>query len=199
MVQIVWTRKDSIPAVDQLGRNATKFVNGIAKLGKVHVTTHQVDPKLLPPPGLDITMLGATQLPIESWVVMIHSGLPEAVLALLSQQSITKFVYGDYALNDDTHMEVQTAMLTFQSNFNAIDFATTFAPGPPDQSGIASAYIPGGGSPAAGQYDYLFVSGSFVGMLSCSPSISGEAASRECEVPVERTAIAWKLALGGLS
>jgi hypothetical protein len=33
--------------------------------------------------------------------------------------------------------------------------------------------------------------------MVCKPSIDGEAASRECEAPLETTAIAWKLALNG--
>ena len=199
IVALIWARKDGIPTVQQLGRNASKVVNALKKAsGKSHPAPQAVDPKSLPPPGLDVTLLGSTQLPIEAWVVMDLIALPEAALTLLHTGGVNDFAYGDYALNDDTHMEVRTAMLTFSTAAAAADWATTFSPGTPDQAGIASAYIPvSGSSAAAGEYHYLFVSGTHGGMLVCRPTIDGEAASRACESPVERTAVAWKIALGG--
>lgn len=199
IVVLVWARKDAIPTVQQLGRNASRVVDRLKQVtgGKSHPSPQAIDQKLLPTPGLDITFLAATTLPIETWVVMDQIGLPEAALQLLHNGGATDFVYGDYALNDDTHMEVRSAMLTFASAAAAADWATTFAPGTPDQAGIASAYIPvSGTSTAAGEYHYLFVSGTHGGMLVCKPTIDGEAASRACEAPMERTAVAWKLALG---
>ncbi len=199
IIAVIWARKDGIPTVQQLGRNASKVVDGLKKAtGKAHPAPQAVDQKLLPPPGLDITLLGATQLPIEAWVVMDQIALPEAALQLLHTGGVNDFAYGDYALNDDTHMEVRAALLTFATAAAASDWATTFAPGTPDQAGIASAYIPvSGTSAAAGEYHYMFVSGTHGAMLVCRPTIDGEAASRACEPPVERTAIAWKIALGG--
>jgi hypothetical protein len=200
VVVIGWSRKDGMPSVQQLGRNATKVVDGLKKVmaGKVHASPRPVDLQQLPPPGLDVTLLGATQLPIEAWVVMANIAIPEAVLQTLQGAGVNDFVYGDYALNDDTHMEVRTALLTFTSTAGAADWANTFAPGTPDQAGIASGYVrTGGASAAAGEYHYFFIAGTHGGMLVCRPTIEGEAASRACEAPVERTAVAWKIALGG--
>lgn len=200
IVAIGWSRKDGMPTVQQLGRNATKVVDGLKKViaGRVHASPSAVDQNQLPPPGLDVTFLGATVLPIEAWVVMANIAIPEAVLQTLQGAGVTDFAYGDYALNDDTHMEVRTALLTFTTPAGAADWANTFAPGAPDQAGIASGYVrTGGSSSASGEYHYFFVAGTRGGMLVCRPTIEGEAASRACEAPVERTAVAWKIALGG--
>lgn len=194
---IVWTRKDSSITVDQLARNASLVVAGLKNVaaGKVRASPQPVSLNELPGPGLDITFLGSTRLPIESWVVMQRSALPGTVVQLMQSVGVTDFAYGDYALNLDTHMEVQTALLKFASDTDAASWASTFAGATPDQSGIASAYLPMGGTPAAGEYHYYFVEGVYGVMMVCKPSLDGEAASRECEDPLERTAIAWKLAL----
>ncbi len=201
VVQVIWSRKDGVPTVTQLGKNATKFVDGLKKVlaGKVSASPQAVNQKYLPTPGLDITYLGSAQLPIEAWLVMDGLALPEAALTVLHGEGTSNFVFGDYVLNNDTHMEVRTALLPFPSATAATDWASTFAPGTPDQAGVASAYIPVGGTPAAGEYHYFFTAGAYGGMLICKPSLDGEAATRECEAPLERTAIAWKLTLGGLS
>jgi hypothetical protein len=198
LVTIIWTRKDSSITVSQLAKNASLVVAGLKNVaaGKVRSSLQPVSPAELPPPGLDITLLGSARLPIETWVVMTRTGLPGAVGAVMKAASITDFAYGDYALNLDTHMEVQTALLKFSAEADATSWASTFATGTPDQSGVASAYLPMGGTPAAGEYHYFFVQGVYGVMMVCKPSLDGEAASRECEDPLERTAIAWKFALG---
>lgn len=199
LLAISWTRKDSLPTVQQLGKIASKFASGLNNVGKTHVALYPVDAKLLPPPNLQITALGSAQLPIESLVVLFLASIPDQVVALLRQLGVTTFAYGDYALNNDTHMEVQTALLTFSSTSDATSWASTFSQGTPDSNGIASAYIPIGGTPAAGVYHYVFSSGSYGALIVCRASIDGEAATRECEDPMATTALAWKLALGGLS
>ena len=200
VVTITWSRKDTpSTSVKQLAKNATNIVDGLKKVlaGKVPPSPSPVDPQFLPVPGLDITALGSATLPIEAWPVMENLGLPGPNLELLKGAGLTTFVYGDYALNNDTHMEVQSALLTFASAADAAAWVTVYAPAKPDQSGIASGYIKKGGSPAAGEYHYFFSAGTYGGMLVCRASLSGEAASRECEDPMENTALAWKLALGG--
>jgi hypothetical protein len=200
VVTIIWAQKDQTASLQLLARNATKVVDGLknATAAKSRPTPHVIDKKLLPPPGLDITLLGAAQLPIEAWLVMLHVAIPDAALQLLQSAGVTDFVYGDYALNGDTHMEVRSALLTFTTAAAANDWAATWSTGTPDQSGIASGYVPLAGSvEGAGEYHYFFVSGTYGAMLVCRPSIEGEAASRACEAPLERTAIDWKLALGG--
>jgi hypothetical protein len=194
IVELLWARKDGIPTVTQLGKNAAKVVDGLKKVttGKVHGSPRAVDQTQLPPPGLDITFLGSAQLPVEAWLVMADVGIPEPVLKLLHNDGVTDFVFGDYALNTDTHMEVRTALLTFSTSTAATDWVSTFSNSAPDQSGIAGSYID-----SLGVYHYLFASGTHGAMLVCSSTAASEAASRACESPLVRTSIAWKLGLGG--
>lgn len=194
IAEILWSKKDGIPTLSQLGKNATKVVNGLKKVttGKVHASAQPVDQKLLPPPGLDITLLGSTQLPVEAWLVMADVGIPGPVLTLLQSEGVNDFAYGDYALNNDTHMEVRAGLLTFSTAAAATDWVSTFSSSAPDQSGIAWSYIDN-----LGLYHYLFATGTHGGMLVCSATVSTEAASRACESPLLRTAIAWKVALAG--
>ena len=202
LVEIGWAGKDGPPAFAQIVKVAKKVIDGLQPVvsGKVHGTLQAVAQQQLPPPGLDVTYLGSAQLSIETLPVMLGVAMPEAVLSILQTDGVKSFAYGDYALNNDTHMEVQSAFLEFPSAINAIDWVTTFSPGTPDQTGIANAYIPvGGGTPAAGEYRYMFRAGNYGVLMVCKPSTDGQAASRECETPMERTAIAWKLALHALS
>lgn len=199
VVQLVWSRKDSIPTLQQLANNAAKFANGLKNLGKTNQSTQPLDPKLLPPPGRFITLLGSTELPVESFVVMSLFPLPDATVALFHQRGVDTFAYGDYALDNDTRMEVQTALFTFGSTADAADWSNTFSPDTPDANGIASRYVPAGGNPAAGVYHYEFAVGPYGAYMLCKSSVSGEAASRECEASMETTALAWKIALGGLT
>jgi hypothetical protein len=199
MVEIAWLNKDGPPTLQQRVKVAKKVIDGLQPVvsGKVHGKLQPVAQQQLPPPGLDITNLGSAQLAVESLPVMLSVAMPEAVLSLLQTDGLKDFAYGDYALNNDTHMEVQTAFLTFPTTADAVEWATNFSPNPPDPSGIGSGYIATGGSPAGGEYHYLFTAGTYGGLLICKPTIGGEAASRECEMPMERTALAWKLALRG--
>src|SRR5260370_25368344 len=116
----------------------------------------------------------------------------------MRRAGISDFSYADYAVTNDTHMEVQLGLLNFPTAADAADWATAFMPGIPDSNGIAGAYLPVGGTPAAGVYHYVFSSGPYGALLVCRSSIDGEAASRECEDPLKSTALAWKLSLGAL-
>ena len=199
VVTIVWAQKDLSVTVQRLGKNADKAVAGLKTVlgSRAHHSLPAVDQKSLPPPALNITYLGSAALPIETWVVMQNLAIPGTGLKLLQDAGVKDFAYGDYALNNDTHMEVRSSLLTFATPTAAADWASAWSPGTPDATGIASGYVPGGGTPAAGEYHYLFISGVYGGELICKPSLDGEAASRECERPMESTAISWKLALGG--
>lgn len=199
VLTLIWSKRDTNIKVSDLGRRAQLFANQLRNLGKSRVQADKVDPNFLPPAGLDITELGSAVLPLDSFVVMYGAALPGTTLGSLQGAGATSFAYGDYALNLDTHMEVQTAVLRFPTSSTASDFATVFSPSPADQNGIGSGYIPTGGTPAAGVYHYVFSAGPFGVMMICKPSIDGEAASRECEDPMEKTAIAWKDALGKVS
>lgn len=198
VVQLIWARKDPSTTVQQLGRNAARAVDLLKKglAGNVRPSIQKVDPKLLPNPGLDITYLGSVQLPIEAWVVMTHAAIPGPVVQLLHDMGITDFAYGDYALNNDTHMEVRTATFTFPTSDAAGAWAAQFGPGKPDASGVDWTYIPIAGSvEGAGEYHYYISAGTHGAMLVCASTIDGDAASRACEAPMERTAISWRFAL----
>ena len=196
VVTIIWTRKDPNITLAQLAKNAGKVADGVKKVlaGKVHGSFKKVNAAELPPPGRDITLLGATRLPIQAWVVMTGAALMDTLLTDSQRNGVTDFTFGDYALNNDTHMEVQTALLKFPNLEVASSWASLFV-SKPDPDGIDATYVKTGGSPAAGEYHYYFVEGLYGAMLICKPSLGGEAASRECEDPLGLTAIAWKAAL----
>jgi hypothetical protein len=195
ITEIDWSRKDGIPTVAQLGRNAAKVIDGLKKVtaGKARPSPLTVNANQLPPPGLDVTLLGSTQLPIEAWLVMADVALPGPVATLLHGEGVDNFVFADYALNRDTHMEVRAALLTFASAADANDWVNTFGPGTLDQNGISSGYLDN-----VGEYHYLMATGKTGAMLVCRSTIDTEAASRACEAPMERTAISWKLSLTGV-
>jgi hypothetical protein len=199
IVTIGWAHRDPAPTVQQLSRNANKVVDGLKKAlaGKLRASLKPVGTNDVPPPGRDITPLGSARMPIEAWVVMNRIALMDTFLQLIKKTGIADFAFGDFALNNDTHMEVQTALVRFASVADATEWASIATGNPPDQSGIASTYLPTGGTPAAGEYHYVFAAGTYGALLVCKPSLDGEAATRECEGPMERTALSWKIALGG--
>lgn len=205
VVEVGWANKDAPAMVDQLAKIARAFVTRLqppsSKAKATPSAAASASPlaaKELPPPGLDVTLLGSAHLPIETLTVMTGSALPDTISSLLRQSGVDTFAYGDYALNNDTHMEVQTALLTFGNSVDAMSWAKDFGPGTADADGIYWQYIPESGSPAAGEYHYVFASGTFGIYIICKSSAPGEAASRECEEPTHRTAIAWQLALQGI-
>ena len=198
VLTLVWYRKDPGITVNQLATIAKRFSQGLKDIAKVHGSLKAADPNMLPPAGVSITPLGSASMPIEAYPVMSLTSIPEQILALMRQAGINDFAYGDYALNNDTHMEVQTALLTFPADKDASDWATAFSPGQADANGIAFTYVPTGGTPAAGVYHYVFSAGRYGAFMVCKSAIDGEAASRECEDPMGTVALAWKLALNGL-
>jgi hypothetical protein len=195
---LTWSRKDRGTTVQMLAKTAKGFADPLRNLGKVRSKLRAADPQLLPPAGVGITLLGSAQLPVESFAVLTLTSLPEEIVALLRQAGISTISYGDYALNNDTSMEVQTALLPFPSEADATSWADTFAPAKPDDNGIAFDYLPTGGTPAAGVYHFVFSSGRYGGFMICQAAVQGRAATRDCEDPVRTVALAWKLSLQGL-
>jgi hypothetical protein len=198
VVQLIWYRKNPGITVDQLAKLGRRFSQDLKNINNVHGKLKAADPNELPPAGLSITPLGSASMPIEAYPVMSRTAMPEQILALMHNAGVSDFAYGDFALNNDPHMEVQSALLTFPTATDAGDWASAFAPGQPDSNGISFGYIPTGGTPAAGVYHFVFASGRYGAFLVCKSAVDGEAASRECEDPVGTVALAWKLALGGL-
>jgi hypothetical protein len=196
VVQIVWSRTLSFASLSDQGSVANKVVSrlkdGLA--GKLTVESKPApDPKLLPPPGPDLTLLGTDRLPVETVAQMVGAPAPADVAAVFRQLGATDFVYGDYALNNDTHMEVQTSAFTFSSPTGATDWLDRFVgKSALDSSGGYFNY-----DDPTGQYIAAFGVGSKGVVMICRSAAQLEAASRACELPMSRVAGAWKTALGG--
>jgi hypothetical protein len=194
VVDITWARKDGVASLTQLGKNASRILDGLKKAiaSKTHHSLQAVDQKVLPPPGLDITYLGAAPLPIEAYLVMANYAIPGPLAQELHAVAVDTFVFGDYVLNVDTHMEVRAALMTFASPADATSWLGSFSGGQPDPSGVVSSYVD-----AIGEYQYFFTSGVHGAMLVCRSTVPGESASRACEQPLSRTVISWRQGLAG--
>ena len=198
VIESMWLKKDGFPSSDQLGRVASRLTDGIKNVvaGKVHGTAvSSDDAALLPPPNSYITLLGAARLPIEAVPLMLNFTAPTQLAALLKQEQLNDFVFGDYVLDNDTHMEVQAAVFTLTSNSAAEELFDTFKGSATlDANGILKFYNDATGP---GQYDYYVLSGRHVGLLICRSTAeltANEAASRACETPLETVASAWPTA-----
>ena len=188
--------KDAYPKVGQLARIATKVTSRLKDVlaGKVHVSPLPgADVSLLPPPGPDMTLLASVRLPIEAVVVMFGFASPEALAGILKTTGVESIVFGDYALNSDTHMEVRAAVLNFLTASQANTWAEALRGARSvDPNGI-STFFDG----STGQYFSLVAVGSKSAVLVCRSTAATEAASRSCELPLSRTGPAWQLSLGG--
>ena len=193
---IDWSRKDGFPTVSQLGRIAAKAASRIkdALATKVHPSPLTIDDSsLLPPAGPDITLLGTAKIPIEATVIQIGASAPENLAQSFRDSGINDSVFGDYALDNDTHMEVRASVFTFHSDNEANGWLNVFrGANTLDQNGVAGFF-----DDASGQYFFLFTSGTHGGMLVCRSTADTEAASRSCEAPLSRVSVAWKTNLGG--
>ncbi|HYM95941.1 MAG TPA: hypothetical protein VET26_01450 [Candidatus Sulfotelmatobacter sp.] len=186
--------KDSFPSVNLLGKIANKVESRLkdALAGKVHASSlSSTDAALLPPAGPDMTLLGSVRLPVEAVVVMLGFASPETLAGILHSGGVDSIVFGDYALDNDTHMEMRAGVLDFSTTQNADDWIGALrGSATVDQSGIATFY-----DDASGQYFSLFTSGSRGAILVCRSTSEVEAASRSCESPLSRVAPAWLLNL----
>ena len=198
VIESVWRKNDSFPSSNQLGKVASKLVAGAkdAVDGKVHSSpASSEDLALLPPPNAFITLLGAVTLPVEAMPLMINFSVPTKMVDLFKSLSVSDFVFGDYALNSDTHMEVQAAVFTLPSANAAEQVFDTFkGSSTVDANGVLKYFNDATGP---GQYDYYIVSGRHFGLLVCrsvAELTAKEAASRACETPLETVSTAWPAA-----
>jgi len=186
--------KDAFPKVAQLGRIASKVTSKLKDVlaGKVHVNPLPADDvSVLPPPGPDMTLLASVRLPIEAVVVMLGFASPEALASILRTTGVDSIVFGDYALNNDTHMEVRAGLFNFISAPDAATWLEALRGSHlVDPNGIATFY-----DDATGQYFSLVAAGTKSAILVCRSTSSVEAAARSCELPLTRVAPAWQLSL----
>jgi hypothetical protein len=188
--------KDAFPKVAQLGKIATKVTSRLKDVlaGKVHASPlPTADVSLLPPAGPDMTLLASVRLPIEAVVVMLGFASPEALARILHTTGVDSIVYGDYALNNDTHMEVRASVFNFISAQQASTWLEALRGSHRvDSNGIATFY-----DDSTGQYFSLVAAGTKSAVLVCRSTSSTEAASRSCELPMSRVAPAWLISLTG--
>ena len=189
---IGWDLKDAFPKVVQLSQIAGKIasrLNGVVA-GRVHATPPSAsDMAVLPPDSLDLTLLGTARIPVEAAVVMIGATSIDTLAQVLRSNGVNDVVFGDYALNSDTHMEVRATVFTFTTAKQATDWLSPFA------SSIATGQE-GYYDSSHGWYVFPFASGTRVAMLMCQSTANTEAASRACEAPLSSVTLAWKLTLG---
>jgi hypothetical protein len=188
--------KDGFPAVAKLGKIASTVTLRLKDVlsGKVHVSPLPVsDESLLPPRGPDITLLGSLTLSVEAVVVMLGFASPEVLANVLHGTGIDNIVFGDYVLDNDTHMEVRAGLFNFVTSQEATTWVDELRGSYNlDQNGIATFYDVG-----SGQYFSLFATGTKAAILVCRSTSEVEAASRSCESPLSRVGPAWQLSLSG--
>jgi hypothetical protein len=186
--------KDAFPTVALLGRIATKVGARLKDVlsGKVHVSPQPAtDALVLPPMGPDLTLLGSAELPIEAVVVMLGFESPEALARILHTSGVDNIVFGDYALDVDTHMEVRAGVFNFTVSQDAATWVDELRGTHQfDANGIATFYNDG-----SGEYFSLFTVGTRAAILVCRSTADAEAASRACEVPMTRIGPAWMLSM----
>ncbi|HEY4913413.1 MAG TPA: hypothetical protein VIJ91_05815, partial [Candidatus Dormibacteraeota bacterium] len=186
--------KDAFPSVTLLGRIATRVTSRLKDVvaGKVHATPLAAsDALLLPPLGPDLTLLGSLVLPIEAVVVMLGFESPEALATVLHTSGVDSIVFGDYALDIDTHMEVRAGVFNFSVSADAVTWVDELRGlNGFDTNRIATFYNTG-----SGEYFSLFTAGTKAAILVCRSTADVEAASRACEAPMSRIGPAWLLSL----
>jgi hypothetical protein len=183
--------KDGFPKLAQLVKIATKVVSRLGDVvsGRLHGSSlSPFDATVLPPDGLDITLLGSARILVESAMVMIAAPSIDAVAQSLRALGVNDVAFADYALNTDTRMEVRAAVFTFVTAKDANDFATLLR-------GTAAADQPGFYDAAQGWYIFPFAARTMTAVLICRSTADTEAASRACEAPMSRVYAAWKLNL----
>jgi hypothetical protein len=192
---ISWSFKDAFPKTSLLGKIAAKVVSRIKDVvaGKLHGTPPPAsDTAVLPPANLDITQVGQTRISVEASMVMISAAAPDKIAQTLRGLGVNDVVFGDYALNSDTRMEVRATVFAFSAAKSATDWLSLLrGTYPLDQNGVASFY-----DDSRGIYMFLFAEGTRGALLICQSTASSEAASRACEAPLSRVIATWKIALG---
>ncbi|HSS61192.1 MAG TPA: hypothetical protein VLK30_07030 [Candidatus Limnocylindrales bacterium] len=198
VIESTWDRKDGFPTVTQLSKIGSKLVSRLkdAVAGKIHATAISTDDlATLPPPNAAMTLLGAVRLPVQAIPLMLNAAAPTEVAKMFTDLGVSEFVFGDYVLDQDTHMEVQAAIFNFTTSQDASNVFDTFRGGvTPDANGLVKSY---NDTTGPGQYDIEFLSGTRMGLMICrsTAEASNEAAARSCETPIEVVSAAWAASL----
>jgi len=199
LIESILLKGDGFPSSDRQGKVADKLASGVSKAlaGKIHGTSLSASElATLPPPNPYITLLGAVRLPIEAWPLMIDFATPTVLVNAFKADQMNEFVFGDYVLDSDTHMEVLASVLAFPSADEASQVFNAFkGTNALDSNGVLPFY-----NDALGQYEYFVLSGPRLGLLICKSTAelqAPEAASRACEKPLETVAGAWPAAFSG--
>lgn len=189
---IAWSHIEGYASTKTFGqvvsKAATRLKDGVA--GKLHASPPKApDPLLLAPASPQLTLLGATTLPIE---VMAQAASPESspggLIDELHANGVTDSVFGDYALNIDTRMEVLTFGIVFPNVLDGgVQFVDTYL-GAKNGTG-------GGYDPADGQYVYGIGGGGRAVLVICKSTADGEEAGRACEAPLAVVLDGWHQAL----
>ncbi len=193
-VIMIWNQTLAFAPTGLSGRVALRVVSRLKQgLSGKSSPKPSPDATLLPPFGPDLTLLGTTTLPVEVTAPLLDSPSPAAVAKIFSDLGIRDFVFGDYALDDDTHMEVLSAAFTFSDAASATTWIDNLIGASSlDQSGAYFNF-----DTATEQYVAAFTGGAHGVLLICKSSGDFEAASRACELPMSRVVGAWRAALGG--
>jgi hypothetical protein len=179
VINIAWTRVSSFAKTSDLGKVAVKAAarlkDGLS--GKVHpAPTPASDPMLLAPLGPDLTLLGSDRLPVEVVPQILVVPNPDSVVKLFGQLGVSDFVYGDYALDVDTRMEVLTSGFTFLDPNGAKKWLNAYYGSSNLTSGLYFQY-----EKDTGQYVAAFGVGNRGILMVCKSSAAGEEAARSCE------------------
>ena len=191
-VIMVWSQTLGFAATSQSGKIAARVVSRLRQ--GLALKSHPVpviDPALLPPVGPDLTLLGAAELGVQATAALLDTPAPDALVKDFSILGVNDFVYGDFALNDDTRMEMRSAAYTFSDPAAATTWlSAAFGQSNLDSTGEFATF-----DAATEQYVAAFASGAHGAILICKSSARFEAASKACELPMSRVSGAWRAAL----
>jgi len=195
IITIIWSHADAYASPSTVGKIAVKAAgrlkDGVA--GKLRPSPPaSVDPLLLAPVGSQLTLLGTTKLPIEVLPQLLGEPNPTVRVDEFRRHGVTDFVYGDYALNNDTRMEVLTAAIAFPAASDGQGWIDSYFAGSLSSTGEFAQYIN-----LIGQYEYGFGGGSRAVLMFCKSSVETEEAARACETPMLLVMGGWHPLLSG--
>ena len=196
IITIIGSHVEGYATTRSVGAIAKKAVSrlkdGIA--GKLQpIQLAPIEPALLAPPGPHLTLLGATHLPLEVIPQTLFQSNPAALVTDFHRLGAADFVFGDYALNSDTRMEVVTIGLSFTKPTGGDDWLLQYF----GSTNEVAKGVYGGYDAGSGQYLYGFGSGKRAVLMICKSSVAGEEAGRSCEGPLGLVIEGWLPQLAG--